>query len=69
MIKISCAYDSAQDAVKVTGTGLATVSDSTTGGVKTYNVDVKTGNLVVTGHWSSWCATVRTGAGRCHSWC
>ena len=38
---------SAQDAVKVTGTGLATVSDSTTGGVKTYNVDVKTGNLVV----------------------
>ena len=42
------AATSAQDAVKVTGTGLATVSDSTTGGVKTYNVDVKTGNLVVT---------------------
>ena len=41
------AATSAQDAVKVTGTGLATVSDSTTGGVKTYNVDVKTGNLVV----------------------
>ena len=42
------AATSAQDAVKVTGTGLATVTDSTTGGVKTYNVDVKTGNLVVT---------------------
>ena len=42
------AATSAQDAVKVTGTGLATVSDSTTGGVKTYNVDVNTGNLVVT---------------------
>ena len=41
------AATSAQDAVKVTGTGLATVTDSTTGGVKTYNVDVKTGNLVV----------------------
>ena len=33
--------------LRVTGTGLATVTDSTTGGVKTYNVDVKTGNLVV----------------------
>ena len=42
------AATSAQDAVKVTGTGLATVTDSTTGGVKTYNVDVTTGNLVVT---------------------
>ena len=42
------AATSAQDAVKVSGTGLATVTDSTTGGVKTYNVDVKTGNLVVT---------------------
>ena len=41
------AATSAQDAVKVTGTGLANVTDSTTGGVKTYNVDVKTGNLVV----------------------
>ena len=41
------AQTAAQDAVKVTGTGLATVTDSTTGGVKTYNVDVKTGNLVV----------------------
>jgi len=37
----------AQDAVTVTGTGLATVSDNTTGGVKTYTVDVNTGNLVV----------------------
>ena len=42
------AQTAAQDAVKVTGTGLANVTDSTTGGVKTYNVDVKTGNLVVT---------------------
>ena len=42
------AQTAAQDAVKVTGTDLATVTDSTTGGVKTYNVDVKTGNLVVT---------------------
>ena len=41
------AQTAAQDAVKVTGTGLATVTDSTTGGVKTYNVDVTTGNLVV----------------------
>ena len=47
MIK-NLAATSAQDAVKVTGTGLATVTDSTTGGVKTYNVDVTTGNLVVT---------------------
>ncbi|MDU1050541.1 MAG: hypothetical protein E7A40_09510, partial [Veillonella sp.] len=37
----------AQDAVTVTGTGLATVSDNTVGGVKTYTVDVNTGNLVV----------------------
>ena len=41
------AATSAQDAVNVTGTGLATVSDNTTGGVKTYTVDVKAGNLVV----------------------
>ena len=41
------AVTSAQDAVKVTGIGLATVSDNTTGGVKTYTVDVKAGNLVV----------------------
>ena len=41
------AATSAQDAVNVTGTGLATVSDNTTGGVKTYTVDVKAGNIVV----------------------
>ena len=41
------AVTSAQDAVNVTGTGLATVSDNTAGGVKTYTVDVKAGNLVV----------------------
>ena len=56
------AATSAQDAVKVTGTGLATVSDSTTGGVKTYNVDVKTGNLVVTAAGQVG-ATGATGAG------
>ena len=44
------AATSAQDAVKVTGTGLATVSDNTAGGVKTYTVDVKAGNLVVDGN-------------------
>ena len=42
------AKGAAQDAVKVAGTGLATVSDNTVGGVKTYTVDVNTGNLVVT---------------------
>ena len=56
------AATSAQDAVKITGTGLATVSDSTTGGVKTYNVDVKTGNLVVTAAGQAG-ATGTTGAG------
>ena len=56
------AATSAQDAIKVTGTGLATVSDSTTGGVKTYNVDVKTGNLVVTAAGQAG-ATGTTGAG------
>ena len=56
------AATSAQDAVKVTGTGLATVTDSTTGGVKTYNVDVKTGNLVVTAAGQVG-ATGTTGAG------
>ena len=56
------AATSAQDAVKVTGTGLATVTDSTTGGVKTYNVDVKTGNIVVTAAGQAG-ATGTTGAG------
>ena len=41
------AKTAAQDAVKVTGTGLATVTDSTTGGVKTYNVNVDEGKLVI----------------------
>ena len=41
------AKGAAQDAVKVAGTGLVTVSDNTVGGVKTYTVDVNTGNLVV----------------------
>ena len=41
------AKGAAQDAVKVAGTGLATVSDNTVGAVKTYTVDVNTGNLVV----------------------
>ena len=56
------AATSAQDAVKVTGTGLANVTDSTTGGVKTYNVDVKTGNLVVTAAGQAGAAGT-TGAG------
>ena len=56
------AATSAQDAVKVTGTGLATVTDSITGGVKTYNVDVKTGNLVVNAAGQAG-ATGTTGAG------
>ena len=58
----SVAQTAAQDAVKVTGTGLANVTDSTTGGVKTYNVDVKTGNLVVTAAGQAGAAGT-TGAG------
>ena len=56
------AATSAQDAVKVTGTGLATVSDNTAGGVKTYTVDVKAGNLVVDGNGQVGAAGA-TGAG------
>ena len=41
------AVTSAQDAVNVTGTGLATVSDNTAGGVKTYTVNVDEGKLVL----------------------
>ena len=41
------AVNAAQDAVKVAGTGLATVSDATTGGVKTYTVNVEEGKLVL----------------------
>ena len=55
----------AQDAVTVTGTGLATVSDNTTGGVKTYTVDVNTGNLVVAANGQAGAAgtTGASGAG------
>ena len=56
------AVTSAQDAVKVTGTGLATVSNNTAGGVKTYTVDVKAGNLVVDGNGQVGAAGA-TGAG------
>ena len=41
------AVNAAQDAVKVAGTGLATVSDATAGGVKTYTVNVEEGKLVL----------------------
>ena len=41
------AVNAAQDAVKVAGTGLATVSDATTAGVKTYTVNVEEGTLVL----------------------
>ena len=41
------AKTAAQDAVKVAGTGLATVSDATAAGVKTYTVNVEEGKLVL----------------------
>ena len=41
------AQTAAQDAVKVAGTGLATVSDATAAGVKTYTVNVDEGKLVI----------------------
>ena len=41
------AANAAQDAVKVAGTGLATVSDVTAAGVKTYTVNVDEGKLVL----------------------
>ena len=41
------ATNAAQDAVKVAGTGLATVSDVTAAGVKTYTVNVEEGKLVL----------------------
>ena len=56
------AVTSAQDAVNVTGTGLATVSNNTAGGVKIYTVDVKAGNLVVDGNGQAGAAGA-TGAG------
>ena len=43
----SLATQAAQDAVKVAGTGLATVSDATAAGVKTYTVNVDEGKLVI----------------------
>ena len=57
----------AQDAVTVTGTGLATVSDNTTGGVKTYTVNVEEGKLVLddtTGQIGANGATQGTTAGK-----
>ena len=57
----------AQDAVTVTGTGLATVSDNTTGGVKTYTVNVDEGKLVLddtTGKIGANGATQGTTAGK-----
>ena len=41
------AVNAAQDAVKVAGTGLATVSDATTAGVKHTPVNVEEGTLVL----------------------
>ena len=58
------AKGAAQDAVKVAGTGLATVSDNTTGGVKTYTVDVNTGNLVVTANGQVGAAGTTGASGR-----
>ena len=61
------AATSAQDAVNVTGTGLATVSDNTTGGVKTYTVNVDEGKLVLddtTGQIGANGATQGTTAGK-----
>ena len=61
------AVTSAQDAVNVTGTGLATVSSNTTGGVKTYTVNVDEGKLVLddaTGQIGANGATQGTTAGK-----
>ena len=57
----------AQDAVTVTGTGLATVSDNTVAGVKTYTVNVGEGKLVIddtTGKLGANGATQGTTAGK-----
>ena len=57
----------AQDAVKVAGTGLATVSDATAAGVKTYTVNVDEGKLVIddtTGKVGATGATQGTTAGK-----
>ena len=61
------AATSAQDAVNVTGTGLATVSDNIAGGVKTYTVNVDEGKLVLddtTGKIGANGATQGTTAGK-----
>ena len=61
------AANAAQDAVKVAGTGLATVSDATTGGVKTYTVNVEEGKLVLddaTGNVGAAGSTQGTTAGK-----
>ena len=61
------ATNAAQDAVKVVGTGLATVSDTTTGGVKTYTVNVEEGKLVLddaTGNIGAAGSTQGTTAGK-----
>ena len=61
------AVNAAQDAVKVAGTGLATVSDATTGGVKTYTVNVEEGKLVLddaTGNVGAAGSTQGTTAGK-----
>ena len=61
------ATNAAQDAVKVAGTGLATVSDATTAGVKTYTVNVEEGRLVLddtTGNIGAAGSTQGTTAGK-----
>ena len=61
------AVNAAQDAVKVAGTGLATVSDATTAGVKTYTVNVEEGTLVLddtTGNIGAAGSTQGTTAGK-----
>ena len=63
----AAAVNAAQDAVKVAGTGLATVSDATTGGVKTYTVNVEEGKLVLddaTGNIGAAGSTQGTTAGK-----
>ena len=61
------AVNAAQDAVKVAGTGLATVSDATAAGVKTYTVNVEEGKLVLddtTGNVGAAGSTQGTTAGK-----
>ena len=61
------AVNAAQNAVKVAGTGLATVSDATAAGVKTYTVNVEEGKLVLddtTGNIGAAGSTQGTTAGK-----